>query len=148
MAYTSLAAVADAAKAFATDLISTQYFSRVKIAFGDQGAATDASATNPLPVTTNGNGVTKTDRSGTITTGSTAQTLMAANAARRGLEIQNTHASADMYINELGAAAVIGGSSIKIPAGALYVADAHGVPVASISIICATATATFAAREW
>jgi hypothetical protein len=101
-----------------------------------------------LPVTPRGTQVTKTDRSGTITTGSTAQMLMAANAARRGLEIQNTHASADMYINEMGATAVIGGSSIKIPASALYVADAHGVPVTAVSIICATATATFAAREW
>lgn len=48
-----------------------------------------------------------TSRSGTITTGNTSQTLAAANAARRGLRIQNISAGS-LGVNELGAAAAIG----------------------------------------
>lgn len=50
MAYGTLAAIADATKSFAIDLINTQIFNRSKIAFGPEGVATDVSSGNPLPV--------------------------------------------------------------------------------------------------
>ena len=51
MAHTALPAVSNAAISFPVDFISPYYFSRVKLAFGVEGAATDVSASAPLPVT-------------------------------------------------------------------------------------------------
>jgi hypothetical protein len=50
MAYVNIPAIADAARAFAADLIGSSYFSRVKVAVGVEGAAVDVSVANPLPV--------------------------------------------------------------------------------------------------
>lgn len=50
MAYGTLAAIADATKSFATDVISGSIFNRTKVAFGAEGVATDVSSANPLPV--------------------------------------------------------------------------------------------------
>lgn len=51
MAFTGLAAIADATKNLAHDLISSVHFPRVKISFGGENTATDVSAANPFPVT-------------------------------------------------------------------------------------------------
>lgn len=50
MAYSPLPAIADALKAFATDVIGGVSFSRIKLSFGIEGAAVDVSAENPMPV--------------------------------------------------------------------------------------------------
>ncbi len=86
------------------------------------------------------------DRSGTITSGGSAQTLMAANSARRGFWIQN-QSSGDLWISELGTAAATQ-PSIQIGAGAFYESLATGTPVSAISIFGATTGQAFAAREW
>lgn len=88
-----------------------------------------------------------TDYSGTIASGDTAQVLMPANGSRRGVFIQNV-SDTDMWINELGADAVKNQPSIKIVPGASYTATTPDVPVAAISIICATTGKAFTAREW
>lgn len=93
-----------------------------------------------------GNQCNYTDRSGTITTGGTAQTLMAVNMKRYGFFIQNL-STADLYINSLGTASAAR-PSIKIPAGALYEAPLYGVPVGAISIFGATTAQEFTAVEW
>jgi len=74
---------------------------------------TPASSANPLPVTgtvtaTAPLGITPTDRTITSATGS-SQTVMAANAARHGLIIENT-GNANCGINPTGGTAVIGGA--------------------------------------
>ena len=88
-----------------------------------------------------------TDRSGTITLGGTAQSLMAANPSRKGYLIQNNSAGT-LWFNELGATAVQAAPSISIAAGALYQSPSPGASALAISIIGATTGQAFTAREW
>lgn len=88
-----------------------------------------------------------TDRSGTITLGGTAQSLMAANPSRKGYLIQNNSAGT-LWFNELGATAVQAAPSISIAAGALYQSPSPGASALAISIIGATTGQAFSAREW
>ena len=60
------------------------------------GAA--VSASNPLPIVFST--ATITSRSGTITLGGTAQSFMAANAARKGWFIQN-NSTGDLWVHGL-----------------------------------------------
>ncbi len=101
-----------------------------------------SAATQPIAFA----GATLVDRSGTIATGGTQQTLMAANSSRRGAAIQN-NSTGDLWINSL-ANAVIGQPSIKIAPGLLWEYSAVGVPLTAISIIGATTSQAFSAREW
>ena len=87
-----------------------------------------------------------TDRSGTITSGGNAQVLMAANTQRRGCVVQNV-SSGDLWISEL-TTAVAAQPSIKVPAGAEYTCSVNGIPTGALSIIGATTSQAFAAREW
>ncbi|WFU37331.1 hypothetical protein QA640_22835 [Bradyrhizobium sp. CB82] len=92
------------------------------------------------------NGTTLTDKSGTITAGGSAQTLMALNASRRGFYVQN-QSTGDLWISSLGTAAATQ-PSLWLPPGAFYEPEAGGVPTAAISIFGATTGQAFAAREW
>jgi hypothetical protein len=87
---------------------------------------------------------TGTDRSGSITTGGTAQTLAALNNARRGLTIQNI-STADMWINETGgtAAANTAGSFQLTAGNTAYISTRQAV-----SIIGATTGQKFSATEF
>ncbi len=89
---------------------------------------------------------TKTNRSGSITAGGTAQELMPANSNRKGWEIQNT-SSGDLWFNETGVASVQSSPSFKIEAGGSALYDS-AVTTDAISIIGATTGQTFTAREW
>lgn len=82
------------------------------------------------------------DRSGSITTGGTAQTLAAANSSRIGLTVQNT-STGELRIKEDGSAAsMITGYSLS-PGGTAKIQTNK-----LISIIGATTGQTFAATEW
>lgn len=124
----------------------------VTVGFIDTGPTVSqrvpVTAANPLPVTTTGgtSQVTYTDKSGTVTSGGSAQTLMAANTSRRGFLVQN-QSTGDLWISSLGAAAATQ-PSIWLPAGAYYEPPPTGVPTAAISIFGATTAQAFAAREW
>ena len=87
---------------------------------------------------------TPTDKSDDITTGGAAQTVAAANDARRGFWFQNV-SDTEMWISELGTATA-DQPCIKIPAGAMY--EFPVVPNTAISVICATTGKAFSAREW
>lgn len=104
-----------------------------------------------LPAGTNNIGaVTKviqgsmTDRSGTITTGGTAQQAAPANASRKFLLLQNV-SSADLWFN-LGVTAVINQPSIKLAAGE-KLPFTEFVPTDLISIIGATTGQAFTIKE-
>jgi hypothetical protein len=103
------------------------------------------------PFTTNAVGivgrVTKTDRSGTITAGATAQTLMAANSSRLGWQLQNNSVG-DLWFNELGSTAVANQPSFKLAPGDSYESPVGATTTAAISIIGATTGQAFTAREW
>lgn len=90
--------------------------------------------------------VLPSNRSGTIAVGGTAQTLMAANADRRGFWLQNLSAG-DLWINELGVAAAAA-PSLKLAAGSLYESPITGCPSGPVSVFGATAAQAFSAREW
>jgi hypothetical protein len=87
------------------------------------------------------------DRSGTITAGGTAQTLMVYNDAREGFMVQN-NSTGDLWINELGSTAVASQPSIKIASGQLYESPKNLPCPYAISIIGATTSQAFTAREW
>lgn len=65
---------------------------------------------------------------------------------RRYLEIQNTHATQDIWMN-FDAAAVVGTAGIKIPAGTTWRPPDHYVPQGAINIIGSGAATTFAWTE-
>lgn len=97
-------------------------------------------------VTINGS-VTRTDRSGSITTGGTAQTLMASNSSRKGWIVQN-NSTGSLWFNELGNAAVQSQPSFELKPGASYESILGATVTTAISIIGATTGQTFTAREW
>lgn len=90
--------------------------------------------------------VTYADRSGTITLGATAQTLMIRNDSRQGLYIQNNSAG-PLWISSVGTAAATQ-PSLLLQSGDYYESPANGVPATAISIFGATTGQTFTAREW
>ncbi len=85
------------------------------------------------------------DRSGVVAAGGTAQTLMAANAARRGFCVQN-NSNAALTISSVGAASTSAG--LILQPGQLYEPPAGGAPTAAISILGAATGQRFDAREW
>jgi hypothetical protein len=90
-------------------------------------------------------GVNIADRSGTITTGGVAQTLMPANPQRRGFWVQN-HSAADLWVSGVGTAAA-SQPAIRIPAGLLYESPDFGVVTSAMSIFGASTGQAFSARE-
>jgi hypothetical protein len=96
-----------------------------------------------LPVTpTQG---TLTDRSGTITTGGTAQQLAAANTSRKYLLIQNT-GNTDLWFN-FTTTAVQGQPSFKLSPGASFVMEHSYVSTEAVSILGATTGQTSPRRR-
>ena len=104
------------------------------------------STASPLPVAQVGAQASKTDRSGSIAVGGAAQALAPANAARRGLWVQNLSSDA-LYLNGLGDASA-GQPSLRIAPGGLYEEPASGVSTTAISIFGAATGQAFSAREW
>lgn len=89
-------------------------------------------------------GVLYKDLSGTITTGGTAQTLVAANHSRDHLYIGNPNLTGSLWVNDLGGtAAANGAGSTEIPPGDVVHTRARN----AISIIHATTGAKFTAGE-
>jgi hypothetical protein len=85
------------------------------------------------------------DRSGTITTGGSAQVAIPAWSGRHGCMIQNQSAGS-LWVSET-ATAIAGPPSVLVPAGQqfLCMSPASGQ---AYSIIGATTAQAFAAREW
>jgi hypothetical protein len=90
-------------------------------------------------------GLSYADRSGTITTGGTAQVVLPAWSGRHGCVIQN-QSTGSLWVSET-ATAIAGPPSILVPAGSqfLCMSPASGQ---AYSIIGATTAQAFAAREW
>lgn len=87
-----------------------------------------------------------TDKSGTITTGGTAQTAVAANTARKYLFIQNpSTASGSLWFSTV-ATAVAASPSIELVPGASYESGLF-CPTGAVSIIGATTGMAFTGRE-
>lgn len=88
------------------------------------------------------------DGSGTIAVGGAAQEVFPANTGRQYLLIQNV-SDGDLWV-DFGTDAVVSQPSIKVAAGASLEFSVGGtgvVPTAAVSIIGATSTKAFTAKE-
>lgn len=90
--------------------------------------------------------VALTNRSGTITAGGVAQTLMAGNTSRGGFLLQS-QSTGDLYFSAIGTASASTGS-IWLPAGAYFEFPANGITTAAISIFGSTTGQPFTSWEW
>ena len=104
------------------------------------------SASMSVAVASDQSAVTSTDKSGNIAAGGTAQTAIALNANRRAFWIQNLSAG-DLWISDVGTATAAS-PSLKIVAGGLYESMPGNCPTSAISIIGATTSQAFSAREY
>ena len=86
------------------------------------------------------------DRSGTISLGGIAQTLMAANSSRIGCAIQNQSVN-DLWFYELGTAAAVAPSHLLTP-GSEWLCPSNGIPTGAFSIFGAVTGQAFQAKEW
>ena len=88
-----------------------------------------------------------TDRSGTITTGGTAQDAAGFNSGRQYLLVQNIDAAADLWVN-LGATAVVAGAgSILLKSGASIVFEDSVCATGRVSVIAAATAQKFTVKE-
>jgi len=87
-----------------------------------------------------------TDKSGTITSGGSAQQAAAANAARRYLLVSNPSAAEDLWFN-LGTAAVANQPSIRLPPGTAWESPSSFCPTGLVSVIAATTSHAFTVKE-
>jgi len=111
-----------------------------------QVAAAAVSATNPMPTTAGQ--FARTDKSGTITSGGTAQDVFAAAAAVHGFYFQNL-STVSMYIRDDGTAATAGSGSILVPAnGGYYESPPLSTPTSKLSVFCATTASAFTSKVW
>jgi hypothetical protein len=90
---------------------------------------------------------TSTSRSGTITTGGTSQTLMAANATRHGWSVQNL-STGDLWINLHGGTASAAQPCRRIAAGDMYVTQVGEANGNQLNIFGATTGQAYQAEEW
>jgi hypothetical protein len=97
-------------------------------------------------VTVTPNRGTLTNRSGSITTGATAQSVAVANTNRKYLFFQNISAE-DMWINFDGTAAVADQPSILFPTKTSMTWNADFCPTGAISVIAATTGSKFVCKE-
>lgn len=93
-----------------------------------------------------------TDRSGTITTGATAQNAAASNAARKFLEIGNPNnnigsGGLSLWYSLVGAAAPNGQGSVELVSGGVARYDGTFVPTSAVSVVAATTGHKFYAAE-
>jgi hypothetical protein len=109
------------------------------------GVATPASATAPLPVI-NIAGAAAIDGSGTVVTGGIAQTLFAGVMPVSGYLVAN-NSSATLYVSDVGPANG-GGSSIPVPAGAVFTTPSGYRPAGAVSLYGSATGQAFAARRW
>lgn len=92
-------------------------------------------------------GANFTELSGTITTGGTAQQLVAFNSARRYIRISNPSlATESLWVNDKGGtAAVAGATSWELGIGKTW--EPQPAPINAVSIVAATTGHTFEAAE-
>jgi len=115
-------------------------------------AQTLATVTTVGTVTTITNAVTttpfqntSTDKSGTITTGGTAQNVFAGSASTKGWDFTNL-SSVMMYLTDTGTAATATTGILVAPN---QTATDAGHPTANaLSVFCATTSSAFAARQY
>ena len=90
--------------------------------------------------------VNPADRSGTITTGGVAQSLLPLSHSRYGFWFQN-NSNGDLWISDVGTAAAAQ-PSLKIVPGALYESPITGSAAGAHSLFGAITAQAFSCREF
>ena len=142
---TSDTAATDSTSSWSLVSLSKAIFKKLMDGLPLMNGGTIVSSSNPLPITYTA--ATLTSRSGTIAVGGTAQTLMAANASRKGWFIQNV-STGDLWVNRFGGTASAAQPNILVPSGALYETPAGGSGGNAISVFGATTGQAFTSSEW
>lgn len=131
-------------------IIPNQYYdvvtNRFKVSEGGTGISvggTAVSSSNPLPV--QNVSASPVDRSSTITTGGTAQTVMAANTSRKGYFFQNI-STETMWGSFLGNAAADTAGSFEIAPKAV-ISSGSVCETNALSVVSATTGRKFTAWE-
>ena len=109
------------------------------------GIAMPVGPTAPLPVT-NTAAAAAIDGSATVVTGGAAQTLFAGAVPINGYLVAN-NSSQTLYVSDVGAA-ISGGASIPISAGAVFMTPSGYNPAGAVSLWGSTTGQAFAARRW
>lgn len=112
----------------------------------DNASVTEPNGIGVVPGFISGTQGTLTDRSGTITLGGTAQTLAAANATRKYLIVENVSQTEDLWIN-FTTTAVVGQPSLLIKPNGVFVMESSFVSTELVSVIAATTSHAWAAKE-
>lgn len=86
-------------------------------------------------------------KSGTIVNGGTSQQVIAANAARKGLVIENPSSESESLFVEFGAAADTGGTSIELLPGGSLDQNARIVSTQSVNLNAATTGHKYIVKE-
>jgi hypothetical protein len=120
--------------------------SAVAVSFTWAGLTDTQLRAAPVPVALR-QGVNWADKSGTLTTGGTAQNAAAANAARIGFLLQNPSTTLDLWFSTL-ATAVQAQPSLKLGPGEAYETPPGLSPTGAISVIGSTTAQPFTCREW
>lgn len=114
-----------------------------EIQFVASSPASNSSGSEVIVVPTQG---ALTDYSGTIASGGTAQTAVAANASRRYLLVQNVSLTEDLWLN-FGVAAVASQPSILLRPGSSFESSPAFVSTQLVSVIAATTGHAFVVKE-
>lgn len=129
--------------------MGAQIYGRTTVADGDKWIAVKVNADGSLVVGSSSGGEAATDtlpaltdRSGTVTTGGTAQDVMAANEARQWGSFVNLASTAGWIAEGATAVANTAGSQ-SIAAGQTYIVEGRG----RLSWLHATTGAKFTAKE-
>lgn len=95
-----------------------------------------------------GSGISITNRSGTLTTGSTSQQVMAANPSRSYLLVQNPVAATETLFVAAGyTATTVSGQQLALAPGGTWIAQGPSTPTDAINVNAATSAHVFTAWE-
>ena len=109
------------------------------------GIATPVGPAAPLSVI-NTSGIAAIDGSATVVAGGTAQTLFAGVIPINGYLVAN-NSSAAVYVSDVGSA-TLGGASIPIAAGAVFMTPSGYKPGGAVGLWGSVTGQAFAARRW
>jgi hypothetical protein len=111
-----------------------------------QGVSSPVGAQNPLPVI-NTAASDAADGSGSVATGSSAQTLFGGIIPANGFLVQN-NSNAVLWISDVGTASA-GGASVQLAAnGGTFITPSGYKPAGAVSLYGASTGQAFAARRW
>lgn len=122
---------------------STQY---PAVVFPDGALKVSLSGSTTSNVTIS-SAVAVTDRSGTLTTGSTSQQVMAANTARRFLLVMNPIGATETLFIGCGITATTASGMITLAPGGSWIESGAAVPSNAINVNAVTTAHAFTALE-